>query len=281
MNEEKATRMWSAQGSSRPYSRAASFPERGRWLDEQGLTHLRALSPYAQWYQHSLPAWSWWRLGLLDWDGRRLEGLLPLPALELLRLRRSSNEEVSAWTWTDSCATCADKRWTSSVWECDLDWAGRTCVGLEGRGVTLLLATERGDATSINLSAKSAKCWMSIVSEQEANTTLTLLGNRCRNNSFSILSSKAESPSNCRIRRRSCEGFLSPSSSGMSSWCRRFCSDALVRLISSAFNLSYRSWAGGEMIKSLTSWAISGCSDEITWAFMEHYKLVAFVLWVS
>ena len=61
-------------------------------------------------------------------------------------------------------------------------------------------------------------------------------------------------------------GFLSPSSSPASNCWSLRCSEAAVRLMSSALRVSYGFSSGGLMRRSLTSHAISGERDEITYS---------------
>ena len=84
-----------------------------------------------------------------------------------------------------------------------------------------------------------------------------------------MLSSRLLVPSSCCILCSNWEGFLSPSSSAVRSCWSLFCSDDDVRRISSALRVSYRSCLGGEMSRSRTSWANSGCRDDTTWENLE------------
>ena len=99
----------------------------------------------------------------------------------------------------------------------------------------LITADTAGIETSIILSAMSASLLMSRVESAEARTILTLAGSRWRNNSRRKETASVDvlslSPRSCCIRRKSCVGFRSPSSSPLISCCNFRCSEAAVRLI--------------------------------------------------
>ena len=85
-------------------------------------------------------------------------------------------------------------------------------------GAGALIAEREGDtpeATSVILSANWASSSTDTVSLVEANTILTLVGRRCKNSSRRKAPSVAAalSPSNWCMRRSSCVGLRSPSSS--------------------------------------------------------------------
>ncbi|KAM7309841.1 hypothetical protein ISCGN_006859 [Ixodes scapularis] len=77
------------------------------------------------------------------------------------------------------------------------------------------------------------------MSPADASTIRTLLGSRCRNSSRRSEASMVDalSPRSCSIRRSSCVGVRSPSSSAVSNCWRRFSSEALVRRMSCAFSV--------------------------------------------
>ena len=119
-----------------------------------------------------------------------------------------------------------------------LSEAGNLCLTSET--AVEVAATVGGVATSTILSTMSASLARSVVSA-EARTIRTLEGRRCRKSSFRKALSMVGprwSPNSCCMRRSSCVGFLSPSSSPPSNCCSLRCSDAVVRLMSSAFSVS-------------------------------------------
>ena len=126
-------------------------------------------------------------------------------------------------------ATRSARRDTSALSFCT---SGSAVAGEEA--VTVVAAMV-GVATSTILSAMSASLARSVVESADARTMRTLGGSRCRKSSFrkALLSGVAPrwSPRSCCIRRRSCVGFLSPSSSPLMSCCNFRCSEAAVRLI--------------------------------------------------
>ena len=68
-----------------------------------------------------------------------------------------------------------------------------------------------------------------------------------------------ESPRSCCIRRRSCVGFRSPSSSKVKRSCRRFLSEAAVCLIRRSVSLEYVSTSGGlRMSRTSVANSLSG-----------------------
>ena len=102
-------------------------------------------------------------------------------------------------------------------------------------------ATVGGVTTSTIFSAISASLARSVVVSAEAKTIRTLEGRRCKNSSFRKALSNVGprwSPNSCCIRRSSCVGFLSPSSSPLINCCSLRCSEAAVRFISSALRVS-------------------------------------------
>ena len=74
----------------------------------------------------------------------------------------------------------------------------------------------------------------------------------------------AASPSSCCIWHKSCDGFLSPSSSTVKSCWRRRCSEAAVRWISCALRTLYGSSSSGARRRSRTLVANSGASAATT-----------------
>ena len=76
-----------------------------------------------------------------------------------------------------------------------------------------------GAATSTTLSASSASSSKVAVALAEASTIRTFDGSRCRNSSHRKVLSvvHALSPRSCCIRRNSCVGLRSPSSSALNS----------------------------------------------------------------
>ena len=112
-------------------------------------------------------------------------------------------------------------------------------------------------ATSMTLSAMSARRLRSIAGLAEARTICMLDGRRWRNSSRRKAAESADvlslSPNSCCMRRSSCVGLRSPSSSPlMSCWSLR-CSEAAVRLTSSVFRTLYGCSAGGLRRRSRTS----------------------------
>ena len=106
----------------------------------------------------------------------------------------------------------------------------------------LVMAYTEGAETSMTLSAMSASLLMSMVESVEARTILTLAGGRWRNNSRKKEAASADALSlslrSCCIRRKSCVGFRSSSSSPLISCCNFRCSEAVVRLTSSVLRES-------------------------------------------
>ena len=116
------------------------------------------------------------------------------------------------------------------------------------------VATAGGVATSMILSAISASLGRSVEGLEEARTICTLAGRCWRKSSLRKAWSGVGrwSMRSCCIWRRSCVGFLSPSSSPNNCWSLR-CSEAAVRLMSSAFRMLYWWSSGGLMRRSLIS----------------------------
>ena len=106
----------------------------------------------------------------------------------------------------------------------------------------LEMADTDGAATSTTLSAMSAILARSVVSAAEARTIRTFAGRRWRNSSLRKALSSPDgprwSPRSCCIRRSSWVGLRSPSSSPLISCCSFRCSEAAVRLMSSALSVS-------------------------------------------
>ena len=125
-----------------------------------------------------------------------------------------------------------------------------------------------GVATSIILSAISASLGRSVDGSADASTMRTLPGRRWKKSSLRNALSWVGwwSPSSCCIRRRSWVGFRSPSSSPLSNCWSLRCSEAAVRFMSSAFRVSYGRSSGGRMRRSLTSQAISGDREAMTYS---------------
>ena len=121
-----------------------------------------------------------------------------------------------------------------------------------------------GAETFNTLSASSANLFYSMVTSVEART---LAGSRWRNNSRrkELLSADPNlSPRSCCIRRRSCVGLRSPSSSPLFNCCSLRCSEAAVRLTSWDLRTSYRRSLGGFSRRSRTSMATSGLRELMT-----------------
>ena len=101
-----------------------------------------------------------------------------------------------------------------------------------------VIAETVGVATSITLSAMSASLLRLMEVSVEARTIRTLGGRRRRKISRRKVLASADvpslSPRSCCIRRSSSVGLRSPSSSPLISCCSLRCSEAAVRLISSA-----------------------------------------------
>ena len=99
-----------------------------------------------------------------------------------------------------------------------------------------------GAATSIILSAMTARLSMDKSSPVEASTIRTLLGRHCRKSSLSKELSDgsvgAESPISCCILRSNWVGLRSPSCSAWNRSCRRRWAEAAVRCICWAFRVS-------------------------------------------
>ena len=76
----------------------------------------------------------------------------------------------------------------------------------------------------------------------------------------------AESSRSCCICHRSCVGFRSPSSSKVKRSCRRFLSEAAVRLIRRSLSFEYTLTSGGLRMMSRTSVANSLDSAATTWS---------------
>ena len=129
-------------------------------------------------------------------------------------------------------------------------------------------ATVGGLATSTIPSAISASWARESVDADDARIIRAVDGKRCKNNSRTKALSGAgpESPSSCCIRRSNWEGFRSPSSSAVSSCCRRRCSEASVLLMRACFRWSYGLSRGGCKIRSLTSAATSGARAAMMWS---------------
>ena len=140
-----------------------------------------------------------------------------------LRLRRGLSRDVKE-------ATRSARRVTSS----------RSCLTSVWGGSEM--AETVGVATSMTLSAMSASLFRSAAVSTEARTMRTFAGSLCRKSSrrkvFESAPAPSLSPRSCCIRRRSWVGFLSPSSSPLMSCCSLRCSEAAVRLMSSALSLS-------------------------------------------
>ena len=125
------------------------------------------------------------------------------------------------------------------AWSCDT--LARSC---SSSGEIWGDATEAtvGIATSIMWSASWASWSRLMLSLLEARTIRTFAGRRCRNSSLrtDVSNMCAPSPRSCCEHRRSCDGFLSLSSSAWKSCCRRCCSEAADLRISCTFN----TWCG-------------------------------------
>ena len=124
-----------------------------------------------------------------------------------------------------------------------------------------------GDATVVDSTTRSASPASSLAVRAPGtaeSTRRTPGGNRCTNISYRRESYSDLSPKSCSILRRSRLGFSSPKPSWLSSSRRRTFSDFWVRSTSAAHNAPYRSSAGGDNNKSLTSAATSGARDDTT-----------------
>ena len=125
-----------------------------------------------------------------------------------------------------------------------------------------------GDASTIR-SASWASWSRDRAPAEGVNTIRTFDGRRWRKSSRSKVGStvSAMPPNSCWMCRKTCEGVLSPSSSSAerNSFIRR-CSEAVVRLVNSAFRTSYGVSAGGCRRRSLTSVANSGDNDATMWS---------------
>ena len=108
-----------------------------------------------------------------------------------------------------------------------------------------------GVVTSAILSPSWARALRDI-SPAEVRTIRTWLGRCWRKSSHRNLLSglgPAASPSSCCIRRKSCDSFLSQSSSAMKSCWRWHCFEAAVHWISWALRTLYGSTSGGARIE--------------------------------
>ena len=120
-----------------------------------------------------------------------------------------------------------------------------------------------GAATSMILSASWANYSRLFLSPVDARTMCTLVSRRCRTSFLqkdpSVL--LAFSPSNCCIQQSNWVGFRSPSSSVLSNYGNRHCSEAAVRSMSFALIVSYGS--------SVVAWE---WSLWLQWRFLEKGK---------
>jgi len=93
------------------------------------------------------------------------------------------------------------------------------------------------------------------VSGVKARTIPTFDGKCCRKSSRRKAPSVfcALSPSSCCMQRRSCDSFLSPSSSALNNCCNHFCSYAAVCFINCSFILLYSVLLGGYFSSILLS----------------------------
>ena len=125
-----------------------------------------------------------------------------------------------------------------------------------------------GGAASMMRSANRANSSSGVESGEEASTARTFAGRRWRNSSRTSASSVSVVllPSSCCIFRNSCEGFLSPSSSEVSSCCSRRLEEVPVRWTSISRRRSYGRDSGGCKIISRTSKAYSGASEATMWS---------------
>ena len=125
-----------------------------------------------------------------------------------------------------------------------------------------------GGAASMMRSANRANSSSGVESGEEASTARTFAGRRWRNSSRTSASSVSVVllPSSCCIFRNSCEGFLSPSSSDVSSCCSRRLEEVPVRWTSISRRRSYGRDSGGCKIISRTSKAYSGASEATMWS---------------
>ena len=234
----------------------------GRWIyplvgafpaKEHGGRHLCALVPQHSWYQHSslsaalpavgldMPAPPWpgdWALEACERDCEEC------PRLRLRLFTRRCRER-----------TCSASREISCFKSAMRASCGGTCA-----------ACTVGTGTSMIRSAKSANCSLLRAVLAVDKISCTLAGRRCTNNCFKIPFSNSCYPNNWRILRKSWEGLRSPSSSSVSSICSLRCSDSDVLRINCSLSTSYGRSVGGVSSKSRTSWAISGCRAETTWA---------------
>ena len=138
---------------------------------------------------------------------------------------------------------------------------------LSGKWVTLTVETD-GVATSTTASwARFSRLAWSVV---EARTIRTFTGKHWRNISWSTELSMAPtlSPSSCCMWRRSCVGFLSPSSSALNSCWNQHCSKVAVCCISCRFRMSYGVSSGGWRMRSRISIAYSGAMDITIWLYL-------------
>ena len=114
----------------------------------------------------------------------------------------------------------------------------RSCLTSEVSVWVLAIAEIVGVATFISLWAMSASLVRSMEASVEARTVRTFGGRRCRKSSRRKVLASADAPSlsprSCYMRRSSCVGLRSPSSSPLMSCCSLCCSEAAVRLINSA-----------------------------------------------
>ena len=134
--------------------------------------------------------------------------------------------------------------WCASQWCLRQKWAGIAgLIPVAGPLWTEVWwpgAMVGGLATSSILSAISANWGRVSVVEAEPNTILTEGGIGWRNNwrTNAPLGGESALPSSCCICRSSWEGLRSPSSSAVSNCCSLHCSEASIRLISTAFKRS-------------------------------------------
>ena len=122
------------------------------------------------------------------------------------------------------------------------DTCSRNCLASESSTRRVDRAGTVGADTSIILSAISVRFSRVVAGSAEASTILTLGGNRWRNssrrNELVSVPAPSLSPSSCCILLSNCVGFRSPNSSPLiNCWSLR-CSDAAVRLMSCAFQVS-------------------------------------------
>ena len=230
----------------RNVARAAGRRQRLAWsfsAHEQGDLHFLAAFWNLLWYQQILSD-DWCGDGWHEWAGlgeRRL-WVWPLKGVDL------GNDMIYSFRPVISPRRCSTS---------DNNWEVAT-------------ADMVGVATSMTLSARLASFSRSAddPSPVDARIIQTLAGRRCRNSSRNSEPSVelALSLSNCCIRCKSWEGFLSPSSSEWNSCCKRRCSEAAVRSINRSLRTSYCLSSGGVSMRSLTSVVYCGEREATTWS---------------